>query len=180
MPSAWPPAWLTHDWEGQTEGKLFGDFVDAFGTITKDSVAGKSGERLVLRDWQRQLMNNVFAIEGNGYKHRLSLIGQPRKNGKSALGSTIALYSLILGPKGGEVYSCAADREQARIVFADAKRMIEANPELMQVAKLYRDAIEIPTTGSIYRVLSAEAFSKEGLSPTMTLFDELQDRKSVV
>lgn len=173
MVSSWPPAWLTEDWEGKTEGQLFGDFVDAFGMITKDSVAGKSGQPLVLRDWQRKLMDNVLAIEGNGYKHRLSLIGQPRKNGKSALGSTIALYSLILGPKGGEVYSCAADRDQARIVFADAKRMIEANPELMQVAKLYRDAIEIPTTGSIYRVLSAEAFSKEGLSPTMTLFDEL-------
>lgn len=171
--SAWPPAWLTEDWHGRSEGELYADFVAAFGMITKDSVAGKSGQPLVLRDWQKQLMNNVLALEGDGYKHRVSLIGQPRKNGKSALGSTIALYSLILGPRGGEVYSCAADKEQARIVFADTKRMIEASPELMNVAKLYRDVIEIPTTGSVYRVLSAEAFTKEGLSPTMVLFDEL-------
>ena len=171
--SAWPPAWLTTDWQGKSEGELYADFVEAFGMITKDSVAGKSGEPLVLRDWQKRLMNNVLALDGGGYKHRVSLIGQPRKNGKSALGSTIAAYSLILGPRGGEVYSCAADKEQARIVFADTKRMIEASPELLNVAKLYRDVIEIPATGSVYRVLSAEAFTKEGLSPTMVLFDEL-------
>ena len=177
MDSAWggkKPTWLTPmPDEFGSEGDLFADFVDAFGVITKDSVAGRSGEPLVLRDWQRELMRNVLAVEGDGYKHRLSLIGQPRKNGKSALGAMIAVYSLILGAKGGEVYSCAADREQARIVFGDAKRVIEASPELSAMAKTYRDAIEIPSTGSIYRVLSAEAYTKEGLSPTLTLFDEL-------
>jgi phage terminase large subunit-like protein len=168
------PAWVTPVPDDiQSEGDLFNDFVDAFGVITKDSVAGRSGSPLVLRQWQRELMRNVLAMDGDGYRHRLNLIGQPRKNGKSALGSMIAVYSLILGAKGGEVYSCAADKEQARIVFGDAKRVIEASPELSSMAKLYRDAIEIPSTGSVYRVLSAEAFTKEGLSPTLTLFDEL-------
>jgi phage terminase large subunit-like protein len=96
-----------------------------------------------------------------------------RKNGKSTLGSGIALWSLFMGSGGGEVYSCAADRDQARIVFGEAKRMIEAEEELSELCKIYRDAIEIPTTGSIYRVLSSEAYSKEGLSPTMVIYDEL-------
>ena len=78
-----------------------------------------------------------------------------------------------MGTEGGEVYSCAADRDQARIVFGDAKRMIEAEPELNELCKIYRDAIEVPSTGSIYRVLSSEAYSKEGLSPTMVIYDEL-------
>jgi phage terminase large subunit-like protein len=46
------------------------------------------------------------------------------------------------------------------------------------MAKIYRDAVEIPSTGSVYRVLSAEAFTKEGLSPTMVIFDELHAQPS--
>jgi phage terminase large subunit-like protein len=76
------------------------------------------------------------------------------------------LYSLILGPRGAEVYSVAAEKEQARIVFADAKRTVEASPELSSLTKLYRDAIELPAFNSVYRVLSAESVTKEGLSPT--------------
>jgi phage terminase large subunit-like protein len=97
----------------------------------------------------------------------------PRKNGKSALGSLFGVYSLVLGARGAEVYSVAAEKEQARIVFADAKKMIEASPDLTEMTKLYRDAIELPATGSVYRVLSAEAYSKEGLNPSAVIFDEL-------
>jgi phage terminase large subunit-like protein len=51
--------------------------------------------------------------------------------------------------------------------------MIEAERELASQVKLYRDAIELTQTGSVYRVLSSEAFSKEGLSPTLVIYDEL-------
>jgi phage terminase large subunit-like protein len=172
----WPPQWLTPvptDAIQNGEGELVIDFAEAFGVITKDSIAGKAGTPLHLRDWQKDLMRHVFATDGTGYRHRINLIGMPRKNGKSALGSVFGLYSLILGAKGAEVYSVAAEKEQARIVFADAKRMIEASPELTELTKLYRDAIELPATGSVYRVLSAEAYSKEGLNPSATIFDEL-------
>jgi len=172
----WPPQWLTpvpqSDLENG-EGEVVIDFAEAFGIITKDSIAGRAGEPLHLRDWQKQLIRHVFAGDGNSYRAKISLIGQPRKNGKSALGSVFGVYSLILGSRGAEVYSVAAEKEQARIVFADAKRMIEASPELSAITKLYRDAIELPKAGSVYRVLSAEAYSKEGLNPSATIFDEL-------
>jgi phage terminase large subunit-like protein len=172
----WPPQWLTPVPQSELdngEGEVAADFAETFGIITKDSIAGKTGSPLELRDWQRELMRHVFAGDDNGYRHRISLIGMPRKNGKSALGSVFGLYSLILGARGAEVYSVAAEKEQARIVFADAKRMVEASPELSAITKLYRDAIELPKAGSVYRVLSAEAFSKEGLNPSATIFDEL-------
>jgi phage terminase large subunit-like protein len=149
------------------------DFAEAFGIITKDSVAGKSGSPLVLRDWQQRLVEHVFAHDKDGLRHRINLLGMARKSGKSALGSVLSLYSLILGPGGAEVYSIAAEKEQARIVFQDAKRMIEASSELSAITKLYRDAVELPALGSVYRVLSAEAYSKEGLNPSFVLFDEL-------
>lgn len=172
----WPPHILTPVATNDLangEGEVVIDFAEAFGIITKDSVAGKSGEPLHLRDWQRELIRHVFAGDETGYRNRISLVGMPRKNGKSALGSIWGLYALILGSKGAEVYSVAAEKEQARIVFADAKRMVEASPELSGITKLYRDAIELPKFGSVYRVLSAEAYSKEGLSPSATIFDEL-------
>ena len=173
----WPPQWLTQipdDAIAKGEGELAIDFVEAFGIITKDSVAGRQGTPLILRPWQKELIRNIYAADDNGgFRSRLSLVGMPRKSGKSALMSILAAYDLYFGPKGGEVYSIAAEKEQARIVFADTKRTIEANPELMEITKIYRDAIEVIPTGSVYRVLSAEAYSKEGLSPTGVYGDEL-------
>lgn len=97
----------------------------------------------------------------------------PRKNGKTALGAGIGLHGLFLGPAGGEVYSVAGDREQARICFGMARRMVELDPELARITKTYRDAIEFLETGSVYRVLSSDAPLKEGLSPTTVIFDEV-------
>ena len=172
----WPPKWLTpvpNEDLLNGEGEVVIDFAEAFGVITKDSIAGKQGSPLYLRDWQKELTRHIFAGDESGYRNRVSLIGMPRKNGKSALGSVFGLYGLILGARGAEVYSVAAEKEQARIVFQDAKRMVEASPELSAITKLYRDAIELPKAGSVYRVLSAESYSKEGLSPTSVIFDEL-------
>lgn len=172
----WPPQWLTPVPQNQIDtgqGELVIDFAENFGVVTKDSVAGVAGDPLHLREWQKQLIRHVFAGEDGYYRHAINLILMPRKNGKSALGSIFGLYSLILGVRGAEVYSVAAEKEQARIVFQDAKRMIEASEELTNITKLYRDAIELPSEGSVYRVLSAEAYSKEGLNPSAVIFDEL-------
>ena len=173
----WPSRWLTPVANSALElsrGVDVADFINAMCIQTKDTVAGRSGQPIVLRPWQKELLNHIFAVRDDGrFKHRTALVGMARKNGKSALSSGIALWGLFMGEKGSEIYSCAADRDQARIVFGDAKKMIEAEPELMSQAKLYRDAIEIPSMGSVYRVLSSEAFTKEGLSPTLVVYDEL-------
>jgi phage terminase large subunit-like protein len=155
------------------DGDGFGDFTQ-FLRVTKDSVGGSAGEPMVMRDWQTGMMGRLLARRTDGrLKHRQALIGVPRKNGKSALGAGIALFGLAFGPRGGEVFSCAADKEQARIVFGTAKKMIELEPQFGGMFKTYRDAIELPATGSVYRVLSAEAFTKEGLNPHLVLFDEV-------
>jgi phage terminase large subunit-like protein len=86
----------------------------------------------VLRNWQEELLTHIFAVRPDGHlRHRTALVGMARKNGKSAMSSGIALWGLFMGEPGSEIYSCAADRDQARIVFGDAKRMIEAEPEMM-------------------------------------------------
>jgi phage terminase large subunit-like protein len=86
----------------------------------------------------------------------------------------MGLSALTLGGNGSEIYSCAADRDQARIVFGTAKRMVELDPELSSMFTLYRDVIEYKDKGSVYRALSAEAYTKEGLNPSpIVIFDEV-------
>ncbi|MFI2184608.1 terminase TerL endonuclease subunit [Streptomyces sioyaensis] len=155
------------------DGEDVADFIESLCTVTKDTFAGPSGSPLTLRGWQHDLLGHLFARRKDGRRrHRVALIGEPRKNGKSGLGAGIALDGLFDG-MGAEVYSCAGDKEQARIVFGDARRMVEASPDLSAAIKCYKDALEVVDTGSVYRCLSAEAFTKEGLSPTRVLFDEL-------
>jgi len=173
----WPPRYLTEvpaaDLK-RSRGDDVVDFAEALCKITKDSVAGHAGDPMIFRGWQRELTRNLFAVRPDGkFRHKVGLIGLPRKNGKSAWLSALALEHLVLGPQGGEIYSCAADREQARIVFGAAKRMVEMQPELSEILTVYRDAIYNPKTGATYRALSSEAFTKEGLSPTLVAFDEL-------
>ncbi len=173
----WPPLHLTKVPPADVkrgDGDLVIDFIEQLCPQVKDSVGGRAGEPLVLRPWQKNLLRHLFARTKSGMlRHRSSLILLPRKSGKSALGSGIALHGLLMSGNGSEVYSAASDRDQARIVFGMAKSMVEMSPELLSQVKLYRDAIEVPDTGSVYRVLSADAWRQEGLSPNLILFDEL-------
>lgn len=152
-------------------------WIETFCRITKDSVAGYAGEYLRLRAWQQEELRHLLARRPDGrFRHRQALIGKGRKNGKSTEIAGLGLYGLLSdypgGPQGREVYSCAGDKDQAKIVFGTAKRMVELEHELGAVTRIYRDAIEVPKTGSVYRVLSAEAYTKEGLNPSLVLFDE--------
>lgn len=173
---SWPPRWVTLKPTARTKtlGPNVTDFINAYGRVVKESVGGHAGDLIVMRPWQERLLDGLFATDSNGLlRHRTGLIGMARKNGKSALGAGLALWSLYTGDAGGEVYSCAATRDQARIVFNSAKRMVELDAELTAESKIYRDAIEVPSTGSVYRVLSREAGASEGLSPTFVIFDEV-------
>jgi phage terminase large subunit-like protein len=175
---SWPPRWITSvDLADRKrgDGPLYSEFAEAVCRVTKDSVAAPAGELLHLRDWQKELLNHALARRADGrFKHRVALIGMARKNGKSALAASMGLSALTLGGNGSEIYSCAADRDQARIVFGTAKRMVELDPELSSMFTLYRDVIEYKDKGSVYRVLSAEAYTKEGLNPSpIVIFDEV-------
>ena len=173
----WPPRYLTHTTPTQRkngDGDFAAQFIESYARVVKDSLGGKSGELIVLRPWQRELLNWLMARNSKGKKmHRQSLIGLPRKSGKSALLSGLALYELILGADGGEVFTVASSRDQARIVFGTTRRMVEMDPEMSAMTKVYRDAIEVPSTGSVMRVMAAEAPQLEGLNPTFVIVDEV-------
>ena len=174
LQASWPPALNTpRDLKFGSKGDDAIDFINTFVTLTKDSIAGRAGEPIRLRGWQEQLLRETLALDENGLlRTRTGLWGLARKNGKSSLVTGVGLYFLFNGDEGGEVYSCAAEKEQARITFGDARKIIEREPELAAMCNIYRDVIEVPSTGSIWRVLSAEAYSKEGLNSSVTIMDE--------
>lgn len=173
----WPPRWITPVTDEQIargDGDMAIDFIQSFCRVTKDSIAANTGELLVMREWQKLLLRNLLARREDGrLLHKEGLILMPRKSGKSAILSALTLYLTFCGPDGGETYAVASSKDQARIVFNDAKKMIQMDPELSESVKLYRDAIEVMDSGSVMRVLAAEAPQLEGLSPTAVCYDEL-------
>ena len=155
-----------------TDGPRVAEFIQTFCRHSKGALAKKL---IVLRDWETDLLDEMFTLRPDERRqYRTALVGFPRKNGKSLKGSGIALYGLVAdGEPGAEIYSCAGDKDQARIVFNEAKRMVEMDPDLSSILTLYRDAIEHKATNSVYRALSAEAALKQGFNPHIVIFDEL-------
>lgn len=180
--AGWPPRYLSpvaSDDLARTRGDHVIDFAEALCTITKDSIAGNAGQPLVFRDWQKELTRHLFAEKENGLlTHGRALVGLPRKNGKSAWLASVVLEHLIFGVSGGEAYSAAADKEQSKIIFNTVRDMVKNQPELADFLTVYRDSIYNPKNGSVYRALSSEAFTKEGLSATFVAFDELHAQQN--
>jgi len=165
------PAWSTPRLYKRSSGQEVVDFAETFLHVSKGV---RAGERLRLTNWQKDLLGSLYERRDDGLlRYRRSLVGLARKNGKSLVGSVIALYGLIEGEPGAEVYSAAGDRMQARIVFNEAKWQISQSPALSGICKVYRDVVEVPSTGAIYRVLSADAKLQQGLNASTVIFDEV-------
>ena len=142
---------------------------------TKGTWAGKQFE---LIDWQERIIRDLFGvIKPNGYRQfNTAYIEIPKKNGKSELAAAIALLLTCGdGEERAEVYGCAADRQQASIVFEVAADMVRMCPALSKRVKILASQKRIiyTPTNSFYQVLSAEAYSKHGFNIHGVVFDEL-------
>jgi phage terminase large subunit-like protein len=152
--------------------------VDAVNFFTKHlrHTQGELGGRpFVLEPWQASYIGRLFGtLRPDGMRqYRTSLLAIPRKNGKSTLCAGIAIKLLFDGEPGAQIFSCGADREQARLVFEMAKACVEMSPSLRSRLKVYRNSIVREDTHSFYKALSAEAFTKHGLNAHGVIFDEL-------
>ena len=90
-----------------------------------------AGQTFALAPWQAFVVGCLFGWQrADGLRRfRTAYCAVPRKNGKSTLSAGIALYLLVAdGEQGAEIYSAATTRDQARIVFDEAKRMVGSSP----------------------------------------------------
>jgi phage terminase large subunit-like protein len=143
-------------------------------THTKGPFAQQS---FALRPWQTKILKQLFKTRKDGLRqYRMCLLMLPRKNGKTELAAALAIYFLLFdGEIGGEIYSAAADKDQAALVFNVAAQMIRNDPELAGQCEIIDSQKRIVhrKSGSFYRAISAEAYSKHGFNASVVIYDEL-------
>jgi len=139
----------------------------------------------ILMPWQEQIIRDIFGIlKPNGYRQfTTAYIEIPKKCGKSELAAAVALYLLCAdGEQRAEVYGCAADRDQASLVFDVACDMVKLHRTLRKYCDIRpsRKTIHYRPTNSVYKAVSAEVAGKSGVNVSGLVFDELwvqKDRK---
>lgn len=123
------------------------------------------------------MRDDFVAIYDNPVGTRRAIISRGRKNAKTTESAIILLLHLC-GPEArpnSQLFSAAQSREQASILFILASKMVRLSPTISPFV-LIRDSgkqLACPELGTLYRALSAEASTAYGLSPILTVHDEL-------
>lgn len=143
------------------------------------------GLRIKLGLWQKFIIGAVFGWKNSEtgfrrFKKIIDLIG--RKNGKSTIAGGISLKLLTAdGEPGAEVYTVATKRDQARIVFEEAKNMVRALPNHYALRKrinVWQNMLQVEKTASKMLPLSSDDKTADGLNPSGAIIDELHAHKS--
>jgi phage terminase large subunit-like protein len=149
--------------------------VDFF-RFLKHSKGEWAGQAFVLSPWQVFIVGAVFGWKrADGTRRfRTVYVEIARKNGKSTLLAGIGLYLLVAdGEAGAEVYSSATKRDQAKIVWSEAERMVRASDALKSRVVAFRNNLHIAGTASKFEPLSADSNTLDGLNAHGNLVDEL-------
>lgn len=167
-PSARPPDSPSF----RTDGPRYREFCRRYIRHTKGAWAGRP---LILEDFQSRFSDELLEVGDDGLRvYREALLGLPRKNGKSTIVASLGLYLLIAdGEEGPEVYAAAAARDQARVIFDQAKAFVNASPGLQDFLRVRQYHIECKRNNGVFRVLSSDARLQHGLNPSAVLIDEL-------
>jgi phage terminase large subunit-like protein len=134
------------------------------------------GKPLELQSWQKDWIGTVY---DNPVGTRRAILSMPRKQGKTALSACLLLAHLSGPPArnrpNSQLFSAAQSRDQAAIIFSLAAKMVRMNRDLAQAVIIRETAKELlcPELGTKYKALSAEASTAFGLSPALTIHDEL-------
>ena len=139
------------------------------------------GKPFWLLPWQARIIRDVFGVlrEDGTRQFRTVYIEIPKKQGKSELAAAITLYLLYADNEpAAEVFSAAADRAQASIVFDVAKRMVELTDGLNKRSKIMAATKRIVnySNAGYYQVVSADVANKHGYSISGLCFDEIHNQ----
>lgn len=142
----------------------------------KQSKGKWSGKPLKLELFQKAMLQTVFGfVDEKGLrKYKKVIFFVARKNGKSVLDSAIATYMLTKDGEGGaEIYSIATKKEQAKIVWDEAKHMIKKSPVLSKRIRCLIGGIYYDATDSFFRALASDSNSLDGLNAYLVIADEV-------
>ena len=143
---------------------------------------GKYGGKLVKLDlWEKALLATSFGfvdVEGNR-QYREVLLIVAKKNGKSLLASGVGNYLLFAdGEAGPEIYAVATKRDQAKIIWTEAKRMVNKSPSLKKRARPLVGEIDTDFNDGVFKPLSSDSDTLDGLNIHGALMDEIHQWKN--
>jgi len=152
------------------------DFIEKFVIVAEGVLVGKP---MKLLPEQRAFIQDVYGnLQTDGrLLTRRGILSVARKNGKTGLVSSLVLAHLV-GPEAkpnSQIYSAARSRDQAALVYGYALKSINMSPKLSGLVKpspSHKGLTGLPCNVQ-YRALSAEATTAHGLSPALTIHDEL-------
>lgn len=150
------------------------EFLERF---CKQSKGAAGGQLLKLELWQKAFIAATFGFvnrETGLRKYREAMLIVARKNGKSTIGSGLGNYMLFGdGERGPEIVSAATKKDQAKIVWAEAKRMIRKSPALNKRSKCLVGEIDVPGNDGTFKPLSSDSNTLDGLNIHCAIIDEL-------
>ncbi|CDH01230.1 terminase large subunit [Xenorhabdus bovienii] len=133
------------------------------------------GKPIVLEPWQQFAFANLFGfkVKATGRrKYRSAYIQVPRKNAKSTIAAILANWFLVMEPGQQDIYTAAVSRDQARIVFDDARQMSLLSKPLKKRLSIQQHKVTYPKTNSLLKPLAAKAATIEGTNPSLAIVDE--------
>jgi phage terminase large subunit-like protein len=137
-----------------------------------------ANQPFLLQSWQVFVIGSLFGWKRDDgvRRFRTAYVEVARKNGKSAMLAGTSLYALLAdGEAGAQVYAAATTRDQARIVFGEAERMVEASPALRSRLTRTVNNLAAVATSSWFRPLSADASKMDGLNVHFAAVDEVHE-----
>lgn len=175
---------------GDRRGLRFDDaaaqhVIDFFGFL-RHSKGEWAGQVVTLEPWQQFILAMTFGWQvyqaeyGEWFRRfRQVYLEVARKNGKSTLAAGVALYLLDADQEpGAEVYCAATKKDQARIAWTEAKRMVQSSAFLRRRIRSVRDNLHILNTASKLEPLGRDTDSMDGLNVHGGIVDELHAHKN--
>jgi len=154
------------------------EFAENFCCHSKGKMAGK---KVILELWEKAYLASVYGfIDIEGYRkcQKVVLI-VGKKNGKSLLDSIMGLYGLIGDGEGGpEIYAVATKKDQSKIVWLEAKRMVNKSPILKKRIKTLVSEISSNFNDGVFKALASDADSLDGLNIHVVIMDEWHQWKN--
>ena len=152
--------------------------IDFFLECIRHVKGAQAGDLIKLEEWQMAILANIFGWKrpDGTRRFREVFIFVPRKNGKTTLIAGIVLYLLFCdGEQGAEIYSAAADREQAALIYEQAKGMLSADDDLRLIGTVHKSykSIVHEASNSSYKAISSEVETKHGYNAHGIVIDEL-------
>ena len=141
------------------------------------------GKPFHLLPFQQFIIGNLFGWKtADGFRRfRTAYIEAAKGNGKSPLAAGIGLYGLVAdGEPGAEVYSAATTRDQASILFRDAKAFVDGSPALLRRLTVDKGNIAYTAKNSFFRPVSSEHRALDGKRPHIALIDEIHEHPSAM